>query len=93
MVGVPADLTYKYDHLGADAASISALASGASPFFAKLKAAKNPMVVVGPGVLQRGDRDAVLKAVHELCEKAGEWPAPRNGSAWGLCMGLSQQRP
>lgn len=72
MVGMPADLTYKYDHLGSDPSALTALLAGTSPFFAKLKAAKRPMVVVGPGVLQRGDRDAVLKAVHELCEKAGE---------------------
>ena len=48
------------------------LAAGGG-FFDKLKAAKKPVVIVGPGVLKRPDRDAVLKSVHALVEKAGEW--------------------
>ncbi len=76
LLGEAVDLTYKYEHLGSDPAALVSLA--ASPFFAKLKAAKAPAVVVGPGVLRRADRDAVLKAVHELVDKAGGW-----GRGWG----------
>lgn len=76
LVGEAVDLTYAYDHLGTDPAAVKNLAKG-SPFFEALAAAKRPMVVVGPGVLDRPDREGVLKAVHDLCEKAGvvkpEW--------------------
>lgn len=75
LLGVPADLTYKYEHLGADVASLSALAAGGSSFFNKLKAAARPVVIVGPAVMRRSDREAVLKSIHELVEKAGEKPA------------------
>lgn len=71
LLGVPADLTYKYEHLGSDPAALKALAAGNGAFFEKLKKAKHPMVVVGPGILRRADRDALLKEVHGLCEKAG----------------------
>lgn len=68
VLGAPTDLTYGYEHLGSDVADLSKLASG-GPFVEKLKAAKKPLVIVGPGVLRRKDRDAVLSAVHGLVEK------------------------
>eukprot|EP00197_Chlamydomonas_leiostraca_P003985 CAMPEP_0202868792 /NCGR_PEP_ID=MMETSP1391-20130828/11072_1 /ASSEMBLY_ACC=CAM_ASM_000867 /TAXON_ID=1034604 /ORGANISM="Chlamydomonas leiostraca, Strain SAG 11-49" /LENGTH=724 /DNA_ID=CAMNT_0049549001 /DNA_START=109 /DNA_END=2284 /DNA_ORIENTATION=+ len=71
VLGEAADLTYKYDHLGSDPAALSRLVSGGSPFLDKLKAAKAPAVVVGPGVLRRADRDAVMKTIHDLVVKAG----------------------
>lgn len=61
LLGEAVDLTYKYEHLGSDPAALGRLLSGGSPFLEKLKAAKNPAVVVGPGVLRRADRDAVMK--------------------------------
>jgi len=67
LVGEPVDLTYPYTHLGTDAAALSALASG--DFVQRLKAAKRPMVVVGPAVARRPDRDAVTRLLHTLVEK------------------------
>ncbi|KIZ05603.1 NADH dehydrogenase (ubiquinone) Fe-Sprotein 1 [Monoraphidium neglectum] len=69
LVGEAADLTYPYEHLGADAAALAALKKG-SPFYEALKAAKRPVVIVGPGVLNRPDRDALVKALHSLVEGA-----------------------
>ncbi|KAL6761957.1 NADH:ubiquinone oxidoreductase 76 kDa subunit [Haematococcus lacustris] len=69
LLGEAVDLTYKYEHLGSDPAALAKLSS--NPFFAMLKAAKNPAVVVGPGVLRRPDREAVMQAVHKLVEQAG----------------------
>ncbi|GFR43009.1 hypothetical protein Agub_g4009 [Astrephomene gubernaculifera] len=71
LVGAPVDLTYKYEHVGSDPAALAALAAGQHPFLESLKKAVRPAVVVGPGVLRRGDREAVMKAVHDLCAKAG----------------------
>lgn len=71
LLGEAVDLTYKYDHLGSDPAALAGLIG--SPFMDKLKGAKNPAVIVGPGVLGRPDRDALLKHIHTLVEKAGQW--------------------
>lgn len=48
-----ADLTYTYEHLGSEPSAIGALVKGSHPFLAALKAAKKPVVLVGPGVLKR----------------------------------------
>ena len=72
LVGAAVDLTYPYTHLGSDPASLEKLLSAGGGFFDKLKAAKKPVVIVGPGVLRRPDRDSVLQSVHSLVEKAGE---------------------
>ncbi len=71
LLGAAVDLTYPYQHLGSDPAAIAQLAAGGGGFFDKLKGAKRPVVIVGPGVLKRADRDAVLKSIHALVEKAG----------------------
>lgn len=81
LVGSPVDLTYKYEHLGSDPAALVALAAGQNPFLERLKKAARPAVIVGPGVLRRPDREAVMKAVHDLCSEAGRWSACR-GRQW-----------
>jgi hypothetical protein len=73
MVGEAVDLTYKYEHLGSDPAALAGLLAAGSPVMERLKAAKAPAVVVGPGVLRRADRDVLMRSVHQLVEKAGEW--------------------
>ena len=46
-----------------------------SDYLKRLKGAQRPLVIVGPGVLQRDDRDAVLQKVggsmHAACEVVG----------------------
>ena len=62
MVGTQADLTYPYEHLGEGAEALASLSKGGK-FAEKLKNAKFPAVVVGPGILKRTDRDAILSQV------------------------------
>src|ERR1700719_892392 len=50
VIGARADLTYPYDYLGAGVESLSDLGAGKHSFADVLKAAKNPMVLVGTGV-------------------------------------------
>nr|7ARC_G Chain G, kDa [Polytomella sp. Pringsheim 198.80]7ARD_G Chain G, kDa [Polytomella sp. Pringsheim 198.80] len=71
LVGEKVDLTYAYQHLGADVAALESLASGKGAFFEALKGAKNPVVIVGSSVLRRDDREAVLKTVNDLVDAAG----------------------
>ncbi len=51
LVGEGADLTYRYDHLGAGAATLDGLAGSNSDFVKALKAAERPAIVIGQGAL------------------------------------------
>lgn len=71
MLGPQVDLTYPYTHFGGDSAALDHAAAGGGGedgVLAKLKAAKRPAILVGPGVLQRTDRNTVLQKVHKLVE-------------------------
>ena len=69
VVGPQADLTYPYEHLGEGADALAKLSKGGK-FAEKLKNAKYPAVIVGPGILKRADRDAVLSQV-QSCRLKG----------------------
>jgi len=77
VIGPRLDLTYKYEHLGAGAQTLKDVAEGAHSFAATLKAAKNPMLIVGMGALARADGAAVLAACRQVAEGCGlvrdEW--------------------
>jgi NADH-quinone oxidoreductase subunit G len=66
MVGENVNLTYPYEYLGAGPETLSELAAGRHCFLEKLKGAKAPLVIVGPGALNRPDGLAVLSAVARL---------------------------
>src|ERR1700719_1122452 len=66
LIGAKADLTYPYDYLGAGTDSLTDLAAGKHSFADVLKAAKNPMVLVGTGAAARHDGAAVLAAAAKL---------------------------
>jgi NADH-quinone oxidoreductase subunit G len=68
VVGEARDLTYPYDHLGEGPEALAAVADGTHPFAAVLKAARNPMIVVGMGAFRRPDG----LAVHALARRAAE---------------------
>jgi NADH-quinone oxidoreductase subunit G len=64
LVGEPANLTYKYDHLGADAAALGGVAD--SEFGKAFAAAERLALVIGQGALRDG---AVLKAIAGLADQ------------------------
>src|SRR5713101_7133714 len=66
VIGAKADLTYDYVHLGAGTDSLSALAAGKHSFADVLKAAKNPIVLVGAGAAARHDGAAILALAAKL---------------------------
>ena len=70
-IGPHGDLTYPVEKLGESASAVEALASGKHAFAAKLKEAKNPLVIVGASLLRRPDRDALLKQIHAMCDETG----------------------
>jgi hypothetical protein len=56
LVGERVDLTYPYEHVGEGAGALAE-----ESLAEKLKAAERPAVLVGPGILRRPDRAAVMK--------------------------------
>src|SRR6266700_2706844 len=79
VIGAKADLTYEYDHLGAGADSLSALAAGKHSFADVLKNAKNPIVLVGAGAAARHDGPAVLALAAKLALAVGALKDGWNG--------------
>jgi NADH-quinone oxidoreductase subunit G len=80
-IGPVADLTYPVERLGAGPATLAELAEGKLGFFEKLKAAKNPLIIVGMGALARADGAAVLALARELADKLGAVREDWNGFA------------
>ena len=78
-IGEQIDLTYPTEHLGEGPDALAKVLKGA-PILKKLQEAKHPAVIVGPGILNRPDRAAVLQQV-------GFFPATRayTGSACLAC--------
>jgi len=68
MVGPQLDLSYEYAHVGDTGAALQDLASGKHPFSQTLKAAKNPMVIVGNSCMQGTDGAALHAAVASLSQ-------------------------
>jgi NADH dehydrogenase (ubiquinone) Fe-S protein 1 len=66
LVGAPVDLTYDYEHIGADTASLEALVSGKHAFSEQLAAAKNPMIIIGSGVNDLPDSEYVFSSVSKI---------------------------
>ena len=71
LIGAPVDLTYKYDHLGAGAQTLTEVADGKNAFASVLKDAKKPMIILGMGALTREDGAAVLATARKIAESTG----------------------
>lgn len=70
-VGSPLNLTFPVEELGTGAATLKELDAQSHPFFKTMKAATNPMIVVGAGLVGREDGLALLQTLHSLAEKTG----------------------
>ncbi|CDZ71349.1 NADH-quinone oxidoreductase, chain G [Neorhizobium galegae bv. orientalis] len=81
VIGEVSELRYVYDYLGAGAETLSDLASGANSFADKLRAAKNPMIIVGQGALSRPDGAAILSSAAQLAGSVGALTDEWNGFA------------
>jgi NADH-quinone oxidoreductase subunit G len=81
VIGAKADFTYAYDYVGAGTDSLSDLAAGKHAFADVLKAAKNPIVLVGAGATARQDGGAVLALAAKLAADVGAVKDGWNGFA------------
>ncbi len=63
------ELTYRVEDLGDSPKDLEELVKGKHAFSKTLKAAKNPMVIVGMDALRRKDGDSILSCVGVLADK------------------------
>ncbi len=68
VIGENVDLTYPYNYLGEGAADLGEALKD-DKFMQSFKEAKYPVVLVGPGILQRPDRDTILQQVRTQLHK------------------------
>ncbi len=69
LIGEKADLTYKYDYLGAGADTLANL--GGSKFAEALKAAERPLILLGAGALARKDGAAIASLAAKVAAEFG----------------------
>ena len=69
LIGMPHQLTYPVEQVGAGPEAITALLDGSAPFANVLAAAKKPMIILGAGVLARPDGAAIHAAAWQLALK------------------------
>jgi len=67
-IGPAVDLSFPVERLGDGGETLNALMGGAHPWAEMLRAAKAPMIVVGPGALARPDGARVLGAARAVAE-------------------------
>ncbi len=69
LVGAPVDLNYPYQHLGVGPENLVSLLNGRSQFCKDFKNAKNPMIIVGSGVLARADGAYIWNVARQFADK------------------------
>lgn len=87
LLGPKVDLTYDYEHLGEDTATLTKLASGQHQFNKKLSAAKKPLIILGGQQFGRQDAAAILGAVQQLSQSLS---ASVNDKEWKILNILQQ---
>ncbi len=70
-IGPALDLSFPFEMLGDGGATLRAVAAGEHPWAERLRAAKNPMLVLGQGALARPDGAQVLHAARDIAEGCG----------------------
>lgn len=68
-IGPPADLNYDHQHLGTGPETLVEIAEGRHPFTSALLNAKNPAIIVGAGIFEREDKDAIFSVVESIAKK------------------------
>lgn len=81
VIGEQRDLRYDYEYLGAGTETLAELVSGKAKFFATLKKAKRPLIIIGQGALQGEGGAAVLANAAKLAVDVGALSEEWNGFA------------
>jgi NADH-quinone oxidoreductase subunit G len=100
LIGQDIDLTYPHRHLGIGADALADLLNGQGAFAETLAKAKNPLIIVGAGLLARNDGAALQRMTRLVAEKYNMVRPDWNGynvlqnaasRVGGLDMGFSPQ--
>ncbi|KAL6582787.1 hypothetical protein OROMI_004865 [Orobanche minor] len=78
-VGPSADFNYDHEHLGTGPETLSDLAEGRHPFSSILSNAKNPAIIVGAGIFEREDKDAIFSIIEKIAKSANAVRPDWNG--------------
>jgi NADH-quinone oxidoreductase subunit G len=70
-IGPAVDLTYPVEQLGANIATLEAIANGSHAFAQVLKDAKRPMIILGSGAITRNDGAAVMALAAKIARDTG----------------------
>jgi NADH-quinone oxidoreductase subunit G len=81
LIGVAADLTYPYAHLGTGPSALADIKAGRHEFSSALEKAERPLVVVGMGALARPDGAAVASLAAQIVSQQG---AGRNWNGYNV---------
>ncbi|KAL5811886.1 hypothetical protein ACOSQ3_026836 [Xanthoceras sorbifolium] len=68
-VGPETDFNYDCQHLGTGPNTLLEIAEGRHPFFSAISNAKNPVIIVGAGLFEREDKDAIFSVVETIAKK------------------------
>ncbi|KAF4346186.1 hypothetical protein G4B88_007164 [Cannabis sativa] len=69
-IGPQADFNYDHQHLGTSPQTLVEIAEGCHPFSSVLLNAKNPVIIVGAGLFDRVDKDAIFSTVEAIANNA-----------------------
>lgn len=69
-IGPSTEFNYDHQHLGTGPQTLLEIAEGRHPFCSTLLSAKNPAIIVGAGVFERKDNDAIFAAVETIAKNA-----------------------
>lgn len=67
-IGPPTDLNYDHQHLGTSPLTLKEIAENRHPFCSTLSNAKNPSIIVGAGIFEREDKDAIFSAIETIAK-------------------------
>ena len=76
LIGEKVDLTYNINYLGHSAGIIEEIQSGKHAICAEIKAAKNPIIIIGEAITTRKDAGALLASLSEI--------ATANNMTWNM---------
>ncbi|MGF9562263.1 NADH-quinone oxidoreductase subunit NuoG [Neorhizobium sp. JUb45] len=79
LIGEAGEMRWDYEYLGAGPDTLTDLVENGNAFIDKLTAAKNPMIIVGPGAVARADGQAILALAARLAASVGAITEDWNG--------------
>lgn len=78
-IGPATDFNYDCEHLGTGPQTLTDIAEDRHPFSSAIKNAKNPAIIVGAGLFDRDDKNAVFSAVEAIAKSGNVVRSDWNG--------------